>query len=133
MSPRSSLHEFLSRRKFSTLTTRQPMVEFYLTQFSRFPLQKKQETIQIIVFTTIELTTSALVGVYGYLLHHSGDDVIPRFPGMALAPSAKGEPVAGYLAESGAGSGHHSEGGEDACGARGPARSAGLAPDSREE
>ena len=28
----------LSRPKFSTLTTRQPMVEFYLLTFPRFPL-----------------------------------------------------------------------------------------------
>ena len=33
---------FLSRCKFSTLTTRQPMVEFYLLTFPRFPLRKKE-------------------------------------------------------------------------------------------
>ena len=33
---------FLSRCKFSTLTTRQPMVEFYLLTFPRFSLRKKE-------------------------------------------------------------------------------------------
>ena len=41
ISPRFTPYEFLSRCKFSTLTTRQPMVEFYLLKFSRFPLRKK--------------------------------------------------------------------------------------------
>ena len=40
--PGSRLTIFLSRCKFSTLTTRQPMVEFYLLTFPRFPLRKKQ-------------------------------------------------------------------------------------------
>ena len=36
-------HFFLSQCKFSTLTTRQPMVKIYLLlTFSRFPLRKKQ-------------------------------------------------------------------------------------------
>ena len=38
--PGSRLTFFLSRCKFSTLTTRQPMVEFYLLTFPRFPLRK---------------------------------------------------------------------------------------------
>ena len=53
------------------------MVEFYLLTFSRFPLRKKKRTqIQILVFTRIELTTSALVGVRGYLLDHAGTVLI---------------------------------------------------------
>ena len=41
--PGSRLMIFLSRCKFSTLTTRQPMmVEFYLLTFPRFPLRKKE-------------------------------------------------------------------------------------------
>ena len=36
--PRFTPYNFLSRCKFSTLTTRQPMVEFYLLTFPRFPL-----------------------------------------------------------------------------------------------
>ena len=40
--PGSRLTIFLSRCKYSTLTTRQPMVEFYLLTFPRFPLRKKE-------------------------------------------------------------------------------------------
>ena len=40
--PGSRLIIFLSRCKFSTLTTRQPMVKFYLLTFPRFPLRKKE-------------------------------------------------------------------------------------------
>ena len=39
ISPRFLPYDFLSRCKFSTLTTRQLMVEFYLPTFSRFPLR----------------------------------------------------------------------------------------------
>ena len=42
ISPRFTLYNFLSRCKFGTLTTRQPMVEFYLLTFPRFPLRKKE-------------------------------------------------------------------------------------------
>ena len=42
ISPRFTPYDFLSRCKFSTLTTRQPMVEFYLLTFPRFPLRKKE-------------------------------------------------------------------------------------------
>ena len=41
-SPRFSPYDFLSRREFSTPTTWQPMVEFYLLTFSRFPPRKKE-------------------------------------------------------------------------------------------
>ena len=41
ISPRFTPYNFLSRCKFSTLTTPQPMVEFYLLTFPRFPLRKK--------------------------------------------------------------------------------------------
>ena len=37
-SPRFTPYEFLSRCKFRTLTTCQPMVEFDLPTYSRFPL-----------------------------------------------------------------------------------------------
>ena len=40
--PGSRFTILLSRCKFSTLTTRQPMVEFYLLTFPRFPLRKKE-------------------------------------------------------------------------------------------
>ena len=42
VSPRFTPYDFLSRCKFSNLTTRQPMVEFYLLTFPRFPLRKKE-------------------------------------------------------------------------------------------
>ena len=43
ISPRFTAYDFLSRCKFSTLlTTRQPMVDFYLLTFPRFPLRKKE-------------------------------------------------------------------------------------------
>ena len=43
ISPRFTPYDFLSGGKFSTLTTRQPMVEFYLLTFLRFPLRKKED------------------------------------------------------------------------------------------
>ena len=52
--------QFLSRCKFSTLTTHQPMVEFYLLTFPRFPLRKKEHKPTLV---RIELTSSALAGV----------------------------------------------------------------------
>ena len=42
ISPRFTPYDFLSRCKYSDLTTRQPMVEFYLLTFPRFPLRKKE-------------------------------------------------------------------------------------------
>ena len=45
LSPVHALHFFLSRCKFSALITRQPMVEFYLLTFPRFPLRKKQQQV----------------------------------------------------------------------------------------
>ena len=43
ISPCFSPFGFLSRCKFSTLTTRQKMVEFYLLTFSRFQLRKTEK------------------------------------------------------------------------------------------
>ena len=61
LSPRFTPYGFLSRCKFSTLTTRQPMVEFHLLTYSRFlsatDARKKS------CLARIELTTSALAGV----------------------------------------------------------------------
>ena len=42
ISPRFTPYIFLSRCKFRTLTTRQPMGGFYLLTFPRFPLRKKE-------------------------------------------------------------------------------------------
>ena len=58
-SPRFTPYEFSSRCKFSNLTTRQPMVEFYSLTFPRFPLRKKEHKFY---FVRIELTTSGLAG-----------------------------------------------------------------------
>ena len=61
ISPRFRPYNFLSRCKFSILTTRQLMVEFYLLlTFPRFPLRKKEHKSY---FGRIELTASALAGV----------------------------------------------------------------------
>ena len=78
--PRFSPYDFLSRCKFSTHTTRQPIVEFCLLLTHALALSATEARIQILVFKRIELTTSALVGVRGYLLDHSGDEwlVIPK-------------------------------------------------------
>ena len=42
ISPRFTPYDFLSRCKSGTLTTRHPMVEFYLLTFPRFPLRNKE-------------------------------------------------------------------------------------------
>ena len=59
VSPRFTPYDFLSRCKLSNFTTRQPMVEFYLLTFPRFPLRKNTN----LTLVRIELTTSALAGV----------------------------------------------------------------------
>ena len=58
ISPRFTPYNFLSRCKFSTLTTRQPMVEVYSLMFPRFPLRKEEHNSY---FDRIELTTSVLL------------------------------------------------------------------------
>ena len=57
ISPRFTPCQFLWRCKFSTPTTRQPMVEFYLLTFPRFPLRKNTNPTLV----RIELTTFALL------------------------------------------------------------------------
>ena len=69
--PGSRLTIFLSRCKFSTLTTRQPMVEFYLLTFPRFPLRKKEHKSYLGKNRTHDFRTSRCAA---YLLDHSGDD-----------------------------------------------------------
>ena len=71
--PGSRLTIFLSRCKFSTLTTRQPMVEFYLLTFPRFPLRKKEHKSYLGKNRTHNFRTSRCVA---YLLDHSGDRYI---------------------------------------------------------
>ena len=71
ISPRFTPYDFLSRCKFSTLTTRQPMVEFYLLTFPRFPLRKKEHKSYFGKNRTHDFRTSRCAG---YLLDHSGDE-----------------------------------------------------------
>ena len=71
ISPRFTPYDFLSRCKFSTLTTRQPMVEFYLLMFPRFPLRKKEHKSYLGKNRTHDFRTSRCAG---YLLDHSGDE-----------------------------------------------------------
>ena len=70
--PGSRLTTFLSRCKFSTLTTRQPMVEFYLLlTFPPFPLRKKEHKSYFGKNRTNDFRTSRCAD---YLLDHSGDE-----------------------------------------------------------
>ena len=69
--PGSRFTTFLSRCKFSTLTTRQPMVEFYLLTFSRFPLRKKEHKSYFGKNRTHDFRTNRCAA---YLLDHSGDE-----------------------------------------------------------
>ena len=69
--PGSRLTTFLLRCKFSTLTTRQPMVEFYLLTFPRFPLRKKEHKSYFGKNRTHGFRTSRCAV---YLLGHSGDE-----------------------------------------------------------
>ena len=71
ISPRFTPYNFLSRCKFSTLTTRQPMVEFYLLTFPRFPLRKKEHKSSFGKNRTHDFRTSKCAA---YLLDHSGDE-----------------------------------------------------------
>ena len=68
ISPRFTPYEFFSRCKFSTLTTRQPVVEFYLFTFPR--LRKKEHKSYFGKNRTHDFRTSRCAG---YLLDHSGD------------------------------------------------------------
>ena len=75
ISPRFTPYDFLSRCKFSTLTTRQPMVEFYLLTFPRFPLRKKEHKSYFGKNRTHDFRTSRCAA---YLLDHSGDERLLR-------------------------------------------------------
>ena len=67
----SRLTFFLSRCKFSTLTARQPMVEFYLLTFSSFPLRKKDNKFCFDKNRTHDFRNSRCAG---YLLDHTADE-----------------------------------------------------------
>ena len=72
ISPRFTPYDFLSRCKFSTLTIRQPMVEFYLLTLPRFPLRKKEHKLYFSKNRTHDFRTTSRCA--GYLLDHSGDE-----------------------------------------------------------
>ena len=72
ISLRFTPYNFLSRCKFSTLTTRQPMFEFYLLTFPRFPLRKKEHKSYFGKNRTHDFRISRCAG---YPLDHSGDEV----------------------------------------------------------
>ena len=88
ISPRFTPYNVLSRCKFSTLTTRQPMVEFYLLTFPRFPLRKKEHKSYFGKNRTHDFRTSSRCA--GYLLDHSGDNTARLFcvPSRPLALTA---------------------------------------------
>ena len=91
--PGSRLPLFLSRCKFSTLTTRQPMVEFYLLTFPRFPLRKKKHKSYFGKNRTHDLRTSRCAG-YLLLIDHSGDEGSPR---PSEHPRVRGEKMSKRL------------------------------------
>ena len=62
--PRFTPYDFLSRCMFSTLATRQPMVEFYLLTFPRFPLRKKEHKSYFGKNRTHDFRTSRCAGYY---------------------------------------------------------------------
>ena len=80
ISPRFTPYDFLSRCKFSTLTTRQPMVEFYLLKFPRLPLRKKEHKSYFGKSRTHDFRTSRCAV---YLLDHSGG-YIHKFPTLRV-------------------------------------------------
>ena len=82
--PGSRLTIFLSRCKFSTLTTHQPMVEFYSLTFPRFPLRKKEHKSYFGKNRTHDFRTSRCAA---YLLDHSGDDWVCQRQGGACYES----------------------------------------------
>ena len=73
ISPRCTPYVFLSRCKFSNLTTRQPMVGFYLLTFPRFRLRKKEHKSYFGKNRTHNFRTTSRCA--GYLLDHSGDEL----------------------------------------------------------
>ena len=70
LSLRFTPYDFLSRCKFNT--TRQPMVEFYLLTFPRFPLRKKEHKSYFGKNRTHDFLTRRCAGC---LLNHTGDEL----------------------------------------------------------
>ena len=78
---------FLSRCKFSTLTTRQPMVEFHLLTSPRFPLRKKEHKSYFGKNRTHDFRTSRCAD---YLLDHSGDERVNMLENALTVPQIDG-------------------------------------------
>ena len=74
ISRRFTPYELLSQCKFSNLTTREPMIEFYLLTFQRFPLQKEEYKSYFGKNRTHDFRTTSRCA--GYLLDHSGDECV---------------------------------------------------------
>ena len=73
ISPRFTPYDFLSRCKFSNLSTRQPMVEFYILTFPRFPLRKKEHKSYFGKNRTHDIRTSSRCAGYlleDHIVHH---------------------------------------------------------------
>ena len=83
ISPRCTPYELLSRYKFSTLTTRQPMVEFTYSPRTIIALSATDARIKILLDKnrTHDFRTSRCAG---YLLDHSGDESIHWKPYLLL-------------------------------------------------
>ena len=72
ISPRFTPYNFfIAMQVQHSYTTRQPMVEFYLLTFPRFPLRKKEHKSYFGKNRTHDFRTSRCAG---YLLDHSGDE-----------------------------------------------------------
>ena len=87
LSPVHASQFFLSRCKFSTLTTRQPMVGFYLLTFPRFPLRKKEHKSYFGKNRTHDFRTSRCAA---YLLDHSRSYIPPSGPTRSTPTSRTG-------------------------------------------
>ena len=59
--------------RFSTLTTRQPIVEFYLLTFPRFPFRKKEHKSYFGKNRTVDFRTRRCAG---YLIDYLGDELL---------------------------------------------------------
>ena len=96
ISPRLTPYDFLSRCKFSSLTTRQAMVEFYLLTFPRFPLGMKEHKSYNGKNRTHDFRTGRCAG---YLLDHSGDECATKRKHPPPSKSESGWPksVGGHL------------------------------------
>ena len=98
ISPRFTPYNFLSRCKFSTLTTRQPMVEFYLLTFPRFPLRKKEHKSYLGKNRTHDFRTSRCAA---YLLDHSGDELHSPLPATNVSRETSLTPLHLLLVDKG--------------------------------